>query len=177
MSPIVKVLSAISNEKSLALFNMLAGFELNGTNSNDNNDNKNRGNNTAFLHHKLGLSRKQYYSRMASLMEAGLVKRKSGGYFITSFGNLISNLLQIIQTGLDNQSKLAAVDLLKIEETIPQEERDKIINILLTNNRIKELITNKGIVERGQGIGQEQNQKHHKNNYENNHRNRHLLHN
>jgi DNA-binding transcriptional ArsR family regulator len=176
MSPIVKVLSAISNEKSLALFNILAGFELNGTDSN-NNDNKNRGNNTAFIQRKLGLSRKQFYSRMASLMEAGLVKRKSREYFITSFGKLISNLIQIIQTGLDNQAKLAAIDLLKIEETIPQEERDKIINILLTNNRIKELITNKGIVELGQGTGQEQNQKHHKNNYENNHGNRHLLHN
>jgi hypothetical protein len=49
--------------------------------------------------------------------------------------------------------------------------------MLLTNNRIKELITNKEIVESGQVTGQEQNQKRHRNNYDKNRGNRDLLHN
>ncbi|MGB6671086.1 MAG: hypothetical protein WBE34_01500, partial [Candidatus Nitrosopolaris sp.] len=63
-------LSAISNDKSLVLFNTIAlAIE-----------------DSSILISRLELTRKKYYSRMSELTKAGLIRRRSGKYFLTSFG-------------------------------------------------------------------------------------------
>jgi predicted transcriptional regulator len=45
---------------------------------------------TDVLLSRLGLSRKQYYSRMFDLVKAGLIMRKNGrNYFLTSFDKVV----------------------------------------------------------------------------------------
>jgi predicted transcriptional regulator len=70
---ICEVLRSISDDKSLALFNTvaLAGDEV------------------TIAISKLKLTKKQYYSRMSALINADLVARKHGKYFLTSFGKVV----------------------------------------------------------------------------------------
>ena len=54
------ILQALSVDKSLVLFNTIASESTD----------------TEILTNKLGLSRKQYYSKMSALLRAGLIKRE-----------------------------------------------------------------------------------------------------
>ena len=66
-------LSTISNDKSLVLFNTIALA------SED----------SSILISRLELTRKQYYSRIFELTKAGLIRRRNGKYFLTSFGRIV----------------------------------------------------------------------------------------
>src|SRR5256712_3654658 len=97
--------------------------------------------NTDILITKLNLTRKQYYSRMSNLVKAGLVKRQNGRYLLTSFGKVISsaylNLEAKIDIALDNYWKLKAIDSM---ELTPQQERDKVISVLIDNQEIQSVL-------------------------------------
>ena len=66
-------LSAISNDKSLMLFNIIALV----------------GGDSSILISRLNLTRKQYYSIIFDLTNAGLILRKNGKYSLTSFGKVV----------------------------------------------------------------------------------------
>src|SRR5437773_11561194 len=70
--------------------------------------------NTDILITQLNLTRKQYYSRMSSLIKTGLVKRQKGRYLLTAFGKVIYSaqidLETKIENALDNYWKLKAID-------------------------------------------------------------------
>jgi predicted transcriptional regulator len=97
--------------------------------------------NTDILITKLNLTRKQYYSRMSNLVKAGLVKRQNGRYLLTSFGKVISsaymNLEAKIDNALDNYWKLKAIDSM---ELTPQQERNKVISVLIDNQEIQNVL-------------------------------------
>jgi predicted transcriptional regulator len=97
--------------------------------------------NTDILITKLNLTRKQYYSRMSNLVQAGLVKRQNGRYLLTSFGKVISsaylNLEAKIDNALDNYWKLKAIDSM---ELTPQQERNKVISVLIDNQEIQNVL-------------------------------------
>jgi len=88
---------------------------------------------------KIKLSRKQYYSRTADFIKAGLVKRKSGKYFLTAAGKIVCNSHTLIEIAIDNYWKLKAIDSLELE-ALSQEEYTRIVNILMDDNKIKEAI-------------------------------------
>jgi predicted Rossmann fold nucleotide-binding protein DprA/Smf involved in DNA uptake len=58
------VLKSISDDKSLSIFKLIADVSSNGK----------------LILKKLGLSSKQYYSRMSQMMVTGLIKRQNGKY-------------------------------------------------------------------------------------------------
>ena len=70
---VADVLKAISDKKSLELFPncCLVNCRLD------------------VLISKIKLTRKQYYSRISRLVNAGLIKRKNGKYTLTAFGKVI----------------------------------------------------------------------------------------
>ena len=70
---ITNTLKAISNDKSLVLFNTIALAS----------------GNAGALITRLELTKKQYYSRMSELINAGLMIRQNGSYFLTSFGKVV----------------------------------------------------------------------------------------
>jgi hypothetical protein len=129
MVALVKVLDAISDNKSLIVFKTIA---LGKPNSD--------------IHiSKMQLTRKQYYSRLSEFMKAGLVKQDIGKYTLTSLGKTVYDSLIIMETALENFWKLKAVDSLKVavttgHDSLSKEEHIKILNTLIDNEMIKKII-------------------------------------
>jgi predicted transcriptional regulator len=116
-------LSAISDDKSLALFNAIA---LANTNSN-------------ILLSKFQLTRKQYYSRLSNLSDAGLIKRKNGRYLITSFGEIVYKAQELIGQAVQCSAKLKVIDSIDLSG-FPASERNKLVDTLITKNEIKKIL-------------------------------------
>jgi len=123
-------LRALSDDKSLALFNMVAFNMLQDT---------------AVVMTRLGITKKQYYSKMNQLINAGLVMRKSGMYFVTSLGKVVYESHTLIGQAINNYLKLKAID--SIETILPDngistEDRRKVIDILIESNNLKSILLN-----------------------------------
>jgi len=123
MISVSDTVSAISNDKSLVLFNTIA---LTGGNS-------------GILISRLNLTRKQYYSRMSDLTNAGLILRKNGRYFLTSYGKVVYEAQELIGKAMQHLSKLKAIDSIESAE-FPASELSKVINALITNKELKEIL-------------------------------------
>jgi hypothetical protein len=125
---IVDVIKAISDDKSLVLFNTIALAP----------------GNTDTLKTTLKLTRRQYYSRMAGLTSAGLVIRQKGNFFLSSFGRLVYDAQLIIGKAIENYWKLKAIDSFNISSVGPQlpaEEYNRIIDTLIGgNDEIKDIL-------------------------------------
>src|SRR4051794_27485993 len=91
------IFSAVSDDKSLLLFNTIAVSNSEST---------------GMLLTRLNLTRKQYYSRLSVLVKANLVNRKDRKYFLTTFGKIVYETQTIIEAALRNYWKLKAVDRL-----------------------------------------------------------------
>jgi DNA-binding HxlR family transcriptional regulator len=92
---------------------------------------------------RLGLTRKQYYSRLSALAKAGLIKRRNKRYFLTSFGKIVYDVQLIIGKALENHWKLAAIDSIESPGNnvgLSTEERNKIIEVLIKDPEIKESV-------------------------------------
>jgi predicted transcriptional regulator len=89
---------------------------------------------------ELGLSKKQYYDRVKNLLRAGIIRRKKGGYELSSFGKVIYSLYKIAEKASRIYWKLDAIDNIKTSENSHLAELDymKIIDILLRDVEIKE---------------------------------------
>jgi len=122
------VLEAISGQESLELFRIVATSTTNLYV-------------TDILISKTKLSRKQFYSRMSSLMKAGLIKRKQGKYALTAFGKVVYDIVQIkLENAVNNYWKLKAIDSLEMSNELPAEERKKFIDNLIDNHEIKAIL-------------------------------------
>ena len=123
------ILKVISDDKAFALFKTIASA----------NDNNNKNSNT--LRTKIKLTRRQHYSRMYSLVNVGLIKRKSGNYSLTSFGKVIYETQRIVEYTVNNYYwKLKAVDSAQLSKEISREEYTKLVDSLIDNQKIKEII-------------------------------------
>ena len=89
---------AVSDEKSLSLLNMIANEFDKGADKDS-------------LLEKIDLTRKQFYSRISSLLSTGLINRKLGRYCITSLGKINYEIQLLL--GMEVDIHLAA---LKFEE-------------------------------------------------------------
>jgi len=124
---IVDVVEAISDDKSLMLFNTIA--QASGDSDN--------------LKSTLKLTRRQYYSRMSGLLNAGLVIRKSGNYFLSSFGRVVYEAQMLIEKGIQNYWKLKAIDSIEtssVHTQLPIEEYNRFIDTLVDGNDIKDIL-------------------------------------
>ena len=123
MVSVSDTLSAISNDKSLVLFNTIALA------SGD----------SSILISGLNFTRKQYYSRMSALINVGLITRKNGKYFLTSFGKVVYAAQELIGNAFQHSSKLKAIDSIESTE-FPAAECKRIIDTLINNSKIKEIL-------------------------------------
>ena len=124
VASVADVLKAISDKKSLELFRIVA--LVNGTD---------------VLISKIKLTRKQYYSRISRLVNAGLIKRKNGKYTLTAFGKVIYYAaLTIIENATNSYWKLKVIDSLEMSNDISAEEHKKIIDSLIDDREIKDAL-------------------------------------
>src|SRR5919205_1511569 len=121
---VIDVLKAISDEKTLELFRMVAHTKLYSD----------------ILISKTRLTRKQYYSRMYRLMNVGLIKREEGKYTMTAFGRIIYHIsLAAMDNAVNNYWKLKAIESLRMSKDIPAAECKKIIDRFIDNPEIKDI--------------------------------------
>ena len=119
------VFSAISDNKSLSLFNII------GIMSSHASDGQPTG---EILISRLNMTRKQYYTRINRLVDAGMITRKRARFVLTSLGRIVYETHKTIGVAIQNRWKLEAIDLLENSlpaNRMPTEERQKLINTLL----------------------------------------------
>jgi hypothetical protein len=124
VASIANILSAIADDKSLILFNTIAIA----------------GGDTDILITRLGVTRKQYYSRISSLVKTGLISRKDRQYMLTSLGLIVYDAQLMIGKAIKTYWKLKAIDSLEGGHKLPAEERNKIINMLMDNQDIIKIL-------------------------------------
>jgi hypothetical protein len=117
------VLTSISNDKSLAIFNTIA---LTGGDS-------------RILISNINLTRKQYYSRLNSLTRSGLIRK----HFLTSFGKIVYDAQMRIGKAINNSWRLKAIDSIGTSGNLPLDEHLKIINSIIDDEEIKEILLSK----------------------------------
>jgi hypothetical protein len=121
---ICDVLRAISDNKALTIFNIIALST------------------GPIAISRLKLTRKQYYSRMSALIDAGIITRKSGRYLLTSFGKVVYEAQMLIERAQQNYWNLKAVDAIvsSSNNTLSPEERDRFISSLVENDELKGIL-------------------------------------
>jgi len=119
-------LNAISNDKSLMLFNIIALV----------------GGDSSILMSRLNLTRKQYYSKISDLTNAGLIRRKTGKFLLTSFGKVVYEAHVLIGKAVQQIPQLKAIDSIESAE-FPNSELIKVIDTLITNDNIKQILINR----------------------------------
>src|SRR5919112_5222075 len=92
------ILKRTSDEKTLALFNSIAVAD----------DDR-----SATLR-KMNLTTKQYYSRIAGLTDAGLIKRYKGKYSLTLLGKVFYDSQMMIGKALKDYWKLKAIESIEM---------------------------------------------------------------
>jgi predicted transcriptional regulator len=121
------IFRALSDDKSLMLFNTVA---LSPGNSN-------------FLTRNLNVSRKQYYTKMENICKQGLVARKNGRYYLTTMGKIIYELQKVIGTAVNDYWKLKAIDSLRIQDQLPEDQIAKLVDTLVENQGLRDIILKK----------------------------------
>ena len=121
---IANIFSAIADDKSLVLFNTIAIA----------------GGASDILITRLGVTRKQYYSRISALMETGLISRKDRQYMLTSLGKIVYDAQLMIGRATNTYWKLKAIDSIETEHSLPGDERNRIINTLIDNQDIAKIL-------------------------------------
>jgi predicted transcriptional regulator len=88
----------------------------------------------------LELTRKQYYSRLHTLIICSLIAKANGKYRLTSFGKVVFDWHLVLMQAISVEFwKLKALDVLDSSE-IPSSERSKIMESLLKNEKLKQFI-------------------------------------
>jgi hypothetical protein len=123
---VVDILNAISDDKSLLLFNTIA--ITNGE--------------TEIQVRKMGLTLKQFYSRMAKLTKADLIRRRNGRYSLTLLGKIVYEAHVTIGKALNYYWKLQALESIQtsISTGLPKEEISKLVDTLIDDYQIKDIL-------------------------------------
>jgi predicted transcriptional regulator len=88
----------------------------------------------------LEITRKQYYSRLHTLIICSLIAKANGKYRLTSFGKVVFDWHLVLMQAISVEFwKLKALDVLDSSE-IPSSERSKIMESLVKNEKLKQFI-------------------------------------
>ena len=126
MISIVDVLKSISDDKGLILFNTIA--LANGE--------------SEIQIRKMGLTSKQFYSRISKLTKADLIKRKYGRYSLTVLGRVVYEAHTTIGKALMYYWKLKAIESIETSPSfkLPKNDLAKLVDTLIDNQQIKDIV-------------------------------------
>src|SRR6476659_11220545 len=113
-----EILTAISDEKSLNLFNSIAA----------------KGISIDDLLNEHKMSRKQYYLRISKFIETGMIKRENGKYILTLFGKVIQEVQLILLELVRSHWQPEAVDSLESMKENTGRECKKVFEDRLIEN-------------------------------------------
>jgi hypothetical protein len=122
---ICDILRSISDDKALTIFNTIALSNGSAT----------------IAISRLKLTRKQYYSRMSAMTNAGLITRRNGKFFLTSFGKVVYQAHILVGKAQQNCWKLKAVDAIEFSnDGLATEDRNNFINNLIMDSDLKQIL-------------------------------------
>jgi predicted transcriptional regulator len=138
----VSILKALSDDRSLELFKIIASAPADFA---DFTIHSNGQINSQLLISRVNLTRKQYYSRISTLISSGLVKRANGKYLLTSLGKIVYRVNALIDQAIHDHWKLKAIDALETKSSsgLQDEEREKIVDMLIDNSDLKGILAAK----------------------------------
>ena len=85
----------------------------------------------------LNLTRKQYYDRSTRLLNIGLIRRKNGEFYLTSFGQLVHHSQLKIASALKHFSELRAIDVLRSDPGMSEDQQKALIDNLIDDPELK----------------------------------------
>lgn len=97
---------------------------------------------------ELNLTRRQFNFRISRLTAGKLVNKVNNKYSLTEFGKEAYNAIKIIENATRVQARITAVDIIKFSGYSVDEEMDRIINLLIHNEHLRELITQTSLHQR-----------------------------
>ncbi|GBC73720.1 hypothetical protein HRbin04_01126 [archaeon HR04] len=87
---------------------------------------------------KIGLTKKQYYTRLKQLVDAGLIEKSKGRYVQTTLGRIIyEKALQIVFEQVRNAKKLQMLDVLKSSGKFDMDEIYRLLSIKVDEDKAK----------------------------------------
>ena len=101
---------------------------------------------------EMNLSRKQYYSRLSGLMNAGLIRRDKGKYSLTLVGKIVYDAQLKIGKALSYYWKLKAIESIEMSSSslpyagFSKEELMQLINALIDNHFIKDFLIKESLL-------------------------------
>jgi hypothetical protein len=125
IAAVADVFESLSDNISLGLFTAIAHESINGV----------------VLRNKVKITRKQFYSRLSKMVDAGLIKRSDGKLIPTAFGRIVYHVQRTIEEASTDLWKLRAIDSLEISDNLPIEEHRKILESLIDNKQIREILS------------------------------------
>ena len=122
---ITNILRKISDDKALVLFSRIAIS----------------GERASFPLKEMNLSSKQYYSRISGLIDAGLIRRTHGKYYLTPMGNVVHEAHVMISKALSYYWRIKIIESVQYSsDGISKEDISKLITILIDNHEIKDIL-------------------------------------
>jgi hypothetical protein len=121
------VFKTLSDDKSLVLLETIA---LSGSD-------------TDLLIAKLGLTKREYYSRIRKLIDSNLIIRKDGNYSLTSLGKIVSFYQSRIGRAVNDFWRLKAIDsLCNAAYSVKSfsEEHANLVNKLIDDVEFREIL-------------------------------------
>ena len=88
----------------------------------------------------LNVTRKQYYDRSTRLLNIGLIRRKNGEFYLTSFGQIVRHSHLKITSALKYSSQLRAIEIIRSDPRIPKDQQKILIDNLIDDPELKRLI-------------------------------------
>ena len=90
----------------------------------------------------MGLTSKQFYSRISKLTKADLIKRKYGRYSLTVLGRVVYDSEKSIENAFNIYWKLKAIESIETSPSIklPKDDLAKLVDTLIDNQQIKDII-------------------------------------
>lgn len=87
---------------------------------------------------KIGLTKKQYYTRLKQLVDAGLIEKIKGRYVQTTLGRIIyEKALQLLFEQVRNAKKLQMLDVLKSSGKFDMDEIYRLLSIKVEEDKAK----------------------------------------
>jgi DNA-binding HxlR family transcriptional regulator len=126
-----EILKMVMNENTLKILN-----QIKDNNNNNNNNNNDKDGNTLSIT-KIGLTRKQFYTKLNELTTRGLIKKEKGKYYLTTFGKIVYDLTSEYKNNLysiiEDCWKFKTLDLLDISDEFTNDEKHKIMEHLFNH--------------------------------------------
>jgi hypothetical protein len=129
----IDILSALSDDKALILFNTIALGKCYDFKT---------------LIKSMGITQSQYYFRLRRITNMGLVKRENGKYRVTTLGNVVYEAVSMVGKALNYYWALNAIELVLSSSHAADSMEDKsmltsmLIDRLIDDNQLKKILTN-----------------------------------